>query len=94
MPSLEIAHIREQGQDMVIAPLDDSFHHKTSGQQQDTVAQIQVASSSAGLRGTVVVVWENPSGGMNFIAPRQWHPFFRSISLGWVARNVNKTLSW
>lgn len=61
MTSLKIAHIREQGQDMIIAPLAGSFEHKSAAEQSAAVNEIQVAARSAGLRGNVVVFW--PSGG-------------------------------
>ncbi len=94
MPKLDIAHIREQGQDMIIAPLDDSFNQKSPSQQEAAVRQIQLAARSAGLNGTAVAVWEDSSGRMKFIAPPQWHSFFRSINIGWVLQNVNRSLSW
>jgi len=94
MPKLDVAHVREQGQDMIIVPLDDNFDTKSSSQQNAAVAQIKIAAQSAGLRGEVVVVWEGGSGRMMFIAPKPWHPFFRSTSLGWVMQNVNRSLSW
>jgi hypothetical protein len=93
MTQIDVAHIHEQGQDMIIAPLDGSFDHKTSQQQQAVVAQIQIAANGAGLKGTAAVVW--PSGrSMKFIAPQPWHPFFRSIDMRWVMANVNHSLTW
>ncbi|MFK3663917.1 hypothetical protein ACI2JN_01485 [Ochrobactrum teleogrylli] len=93
MTSLKIAHIREQGQDMIIAPLAGSFEHKTAAEQSAAVNEIQVAARSAGLRGTVVVFW--PSGGrMKFIGPRPWHTFLRSLSMQHIQMNLNRTLSW
>lgn len=94
MTTLDIAHIQRQGQNMIIVPLDDSFDHKTSSQQQASIAAIQRAAIGARLAGTVVPVWEAADGRMKFIAPRPWHPFFQSIELSWVFANVNKTLSW
>ncbi|MBB4272802.1 hypothetical protein [Rhizobium mongolense] len=94
MPKLDVAHIRKQGQDMVIVPLDDDFDQKTPGQQNAAVNQIQLAAGGADLAGQVVVVWEGSSGRMKFIAPKPWHPFFRSIDLRWVLHNVNKSISW
>ncbi|MER8921687.1 hypothetical protein [Mesorhizobium sp. M0802] len=76
MTKLKIAHIHEQGQDMIIAPLDGSFDHKTSSQQQALIAEIQLAAGSAGLKGTVVPVWIAGSGKIKFIAPGPWHSFF------------------
>jgi len=93
MTTLNVAHIREQGQDMIIAPLDGSFEHKTSAQQAAAIEQIQLAANSAGLRGTVVAIW--PVGGRTkFIGPRPWHPFLRGLSLQQVMANVNRNLTW
>ncbi|MER9392204.1 MULTISPECIES: hypothetical protein [unclassified Mesorhizobium] len=94
MTTLKIAHIREQGQDMIIAPLDSSFDHKTSSQQQAAIAEIQLAAGGAGLKGTVVPVWIASAGKMKFIAPDPWHPFFQGINMKWVQANLNKTLTW
>ncbi|MDK4715881.1 hypothetical protein [Rhizobium sp. CNPSo 4039] len=93
MPTLKIAHIREQGQDMIIVPLDTSFEHKSQDDQNDAVDEIQVAAQSAGLRGTVVVVWTS-GGRMRFIGPQPWHPFLRSLSMNSIRASLNRTLSW
>lgn len=93
MPTFDVAHLNQQGQDMVIVPLDSSFGHKSSGEQADITDELQQRSSQAGLRGTVVPVWES-GGRFNFIAPRPWHPFFKSIGMHHVARNINRSLSW
>jgi hypothetical protein len=94
MPKLDVAHVREQGQDMIIVPLDDNFDQKSSSQQNAAVNQIQIAARSAGLAGRVVAIWESSGGRVKLIAPPQWHAFFRDIDLGWVMRNVNKSISW
>ena len=94
MATLDIAHIHEQGQDMIIAPLDSSFEYKSSQQQHAAVGQLQAAATSAGLRGKVVVVWQTSGGRMKFIAPPPWHPFFRSIDIHWVMANLNRSLTW
>ena len=93
MTTLKVAHIREQGQDMIIVPLDGSFDRKSEDDQLDAIDEIQAAASSAGLRGTVAVVW--PSGGrMKFIGPQPWHPFLRSLNMQVVQRMLNRTLTW
>jgi hypothetical protein len=93
MPNIKVAHLREQGQDMVIVPLDRDFGYKSEREQREVITELQIRSASAGLKGTVVPVWES-SGRMAFIAPPPWHPFFRSISLPLVYNNLNKELSW
>jgi len=93
MAEYEVAHVREQGQDMIVIPLKPEFGLKTRAEQTEIVAQLQSAANSAGLRGTVVVVWSAGHNRTAFIAPRPWHPFFRSITLQWVAANINRRLT-
>jgi len=93
MTTLKVAHVREQGIDLIICPLDDSFDHKGADDQRRAVSEIQLRSRSAGLAGTVVPVW-NSGGRMAFLAPTNWHAFFQSISIEWVWSNVNRQLSW
>lgn len=94
MPSVQIAHLREQGQDMVIVPLDRSFANKTTQQQQGAIAELQARSMAAGLKGRVVPVWDAGGGRMGFIAPQNWHPFFKSIDLHGVMASLNRELHW
>lgn len=92
MAQYRIAHLREQGQDMIIVPLDNSFDRKPQTEQEEIIDSLQMYARSAGLAGTVVPVWES-GGRMMFIAPRPWHPFFQSLSLRAVFANINKTLT-
>lgn len=94
MPTLQIAHIKEQGVDLIIAPLDPDFGHKRQTEQQAAISEIQFRSNQAGLAGTVVPVWDSGGGRMAFIAPRNWHPFFRGLSLQAVWGSVNRKLTW
>jgi hypothetical protein len=94
MPHFKIAHLRQQGQDMIIVPLDSSFGNKNSDDQQEIMSDLQMHARAAGLAGTVVPVWDGGGGRMKFIAPRPWHPFFTSLNLRSVSSNINKELSW
>lgn len=93
MPRFEIAHLRQQGQDMIIVPLEESFGSKPSSEQHEIVSELQMRARSAGLAGKVVPVWGNRRR-MSFIAPPPWHPFFKSISWGVISANLNKVLHW
>ena len=93
MPQFELAHVKEQGVNLVVVPLDSSFGHKTQSDQQAAIAELQARSTNAGLAGTVVPVWDSGGGRMAFIAPPNWHSFFKSIDLRWVGLNINKNLS-
>jgi hypothetical protein len=94
MPRFKIAHILEQGQNVIIVPLDSGFGRKVSSEQQAIAAELQLRSESAGLAGRVVPVWNNGGGRMGFFAPDNWHAFFASINLRWVFANLNRELYW
>lgn len=94
MPRFRVAHLHDQGQDMIIVPLESNFGSQPANDQQAAIADIQLHARGAGLAGTVVPVWDNGGGRMAFIAPRQWHPFFSSISLRFVAANINREIYW
>lgn len=93
MPTFKIAHLRQQGQDMIIVPLESSFGNKSNDDQHAGIAKLQARARGAGLAGTIVPVWES-GGRISFIAPTPWHPLFKSLSMVGVMRNINKEPSW
>lgn len=93
MPSVQVAHIREQGIDLIIVPLADAFDYQTDEQRSQEVSELQLRATAAGLRGTVVPVWRS-GGSMKFIAPQNWHPYFRGLSLPAVRASLNREISW
>ena len=94
MSHIKVAHIRQQGVDLIIVPFDRQFGSKSRLDQNSVISQLQLIARSAGLAGTVVPVWDHGSGRMAFIAPTNWQRFFQSISLSWMWANVNRELSW
>ena len=94
MPTFQLAHIREQGIDLIIVPLNHDFEWKTDDERDAIIAELQMRTTSAGLAGQVVPIWDSGGGRTSFIAPQNWHPFFRSISLSYVYRCLNRTLTW
>lgn len=93
MPKFQVAHIREQGQQIIIVVVADDFHHRASIEQNEAWRAIQRCASGAGLAGTVALVWDAGGGRMGFLAPDAWQPFFRSLNLAVVARNINRQLT-
>ena len=69
MPDFDIAHLREQGVDLIIIPLDRSFEYKTSREQIAIRMSLQICAHSAGLAGTIVPVWDGGFGRLHFLAP-------------------------
>jgi hypothetical protein len=94
MPTFQVAHIKQQGVNLIIIPLDSSFGSKVTSDQHAIVAQLQARARSAGMAGTVVPAWDSGGGRFAFLAPRNWHSFFESLTLETVARNINKKLFW
>ena len=94
MPRFKVAHIKEQGIDLIIIPLDSAFRTKSREQQDEVTLELQKRADAAGLAGTVVPVWDAGGGRMAFIAPQRWHPYFKGIDLAFVAANYNRELFW
>lgn len=91
MTTYKIAHIHEQGQDLIIIPLSNQFEQTAEEEKARLAVYLQGCSSSAGLRGHVVLVW--PAGSqMKFLAPPPWHPFIRSLTLPAIYRMLNREL--
>lgn len=92
MTTFDIAHVKEQGINLIIVPLASSFGSKPSIAQRQIINGLETAARTAGLAGTVVPIW--PTGhGHQFIAPQNWHPFFKSISWQQVMASINKRLT-
>jgi len=93
MNKFKVAHLREQGVDLIIIPLEREFGHKSQSDQNDISQSLQICASSAGLAGTVVPVWDAGGGRMGFLSPQNFHPYFRSINLQFVMMNANRELT-
>lgn len=93
MPQFDVAHIREQGVDLIIVPLKSAFGQMSEQEQLEQIDAMQLAASSAGLAGTVVPVWTMGNRTV-FIAPQSWHPFFKSVTWETLVASVNRRISW
>lgn len=73
MATFEVAHINEQGVNVVVVFVDPSVAHKSPQEQNAIAATLQQCAQSAHLAGNVAMVW--PGG---FWAPKKQHAFFAS----------------
>jgi hypothetical protein len=94
MPRYKAVHVKEQGVDLIIVPLDSSFGSKGTQVQQEIAKNLQLHAEEAKLAGTVVPVWLDSSGRMGFLAPQRWHPFFASLNYNQVLTNLNVEIFW
>ena len=93
MPSIPVANLHEQGQDMVIVIMDPGFVRASPTQQEAAIGQLQRLATTCGLKGTVAMVWD-AGGKMNYLAPQLWHEFFASITLDDVRQRLNAEIRW
>ena len=93
MPSIAVANLTEQSQDMVIVIMDKAFAQANPNLQEATIGQLQTRSNACGLKGTVALVWD-AGGRMDYLIPEPWHDFFRSITLDDVRQRLNAEIRW
>lgn len=93
MPTFQVAHLRRDGQDVIIVPVDRFFGVRSSAEQARIQEAFQRSAVAADMPGVVVLVWEDASGRMAFRAPPPWHVFFESIDMVYVATGLNGSLS-
>ena len=94
MPTYKVAHVREQGQDMIIFPLASAFGNLPLSDQEEELVHLQAGAHAAGLAGYAVAIWQDSSGGTRFLGPTKWHSFLESLSYQMAWANVNKEISW
>jgi len=93
MPSIPVAQLNEQGQDMVVVIMDPRFAQASPTQQEATIGQLQQRSDACGLKGTIALVWD-AGGRMDYLIPQPWHDFFRSLTLDDVRARINAEIRW
>ena len=86
MATFDVAHINEQGQNIIIVLVS----HQLTPMQERT---LQLCANTAGLAGVVVPVWPHGMGMFGFSAPIQWHSYFRSLFWEDILMNVNTRLT-
>jgi len=93
MEKFQVAYFNEQGVDLIVIFLDCSFGNKSQEDQSEIIGALQLCANSAGLRGTVVPVWRT-GNSYGFIAPPNWHPFFKSPNIyRTLVANINRELT-
>jgi hypothetical protein len=89
--TFEVAHIREQGENVILIVVSPSFGSRSSSAQAATHTALEIAAHRAGLAGGVALVWDNGGRVMTY-GPRQWAGYLQGLSWPYIAANVNRTL--
>src|SRR3954468_13521427 len=93
MPTFQVAHLRRDGQDVIIVPVDRSFGKRSPGEQARIQEAFQRSAAAVDMAGVGVPVWEDSTGRMAFRAPPPWHDFLKTIDMVYVATALNRSLS-
>jgi hypothetical protein len=88
MQEFNVAHINEQGVDLIIVFLDQKVAGFSPAQLEEIAERLTVCARSVNWRGFVALVW--PGG---FWAQKNQHAFFASAPYNLLASQVNKTLT-
>ena len=93
MEKFQVAYFNEQGVDLIVIFLNESFGRKTQHEQSEIVDALQLCATAAGLQGTVVPIW-SVGNSYRFIAPPNWHAFFKSPNIyPTLVANINRELT-
>lgn len=93
MPDYDVAHLCEQGQDMLLFPLDGTIHNRSDREKADVLDELERRAHAAGLAGRAAILWDYGGSGYSY-GPREWQSFLQSIDTGWVWQQVNRNISW
>ncbi|MDR3448978.1 MAG: hypothetical protein P4M15_04390 [Alphaproteobacteria bacterium] len=93
MPTYKVASLQDQGQDMLIVPVDSSFTKGRPADIEARIAELQTAAVTAGLKGLIALVWADGER-MAYLAPQPWHAFFHTLSMPIVEARLNAEISW
>jgi hypothetical protein len=94
MPHFRVAHVKHGGLDLIIVPMNPAFGRLSKAAQVEAMKEIQEQAAKAQLAGAVVPVWESRPGRLAFLAPANWHPFFKALTVGRLLELLNRELSW
>lgn len=93
MPTLKVAAVNIHGEDVVIAPVSNSFLAKSDARKIEANDAILFAAHRAGLKGGLVLVWEH-DGFAEFWAHHHHMKLVNHLNLRWIHKNLNAKLSW
>lgn len=88
MQRFKVAHIHEQGEDLVIVFVADQLEFFSADQKNQILGAVQLCSRSAGLRGTVALLWSR-----GVWCEKRLHRFFSSVPFEILYSNINKELT-
>jgi len=93
MHSIQVAHVRIQGNEFVFVPLSGSMGGVSAADQQAVLKQLRDICHGFGLNGEVVPVWQGATG-VGYLADSRFHGVLSKVLTMTVVRsNLNKKVS-
>jgi class 3 adenylate cyclase len=93
MNSVQVAHVRIQGNEFVFVPFSPLMANVSAADQQNLLKQMREICRGFGLNGEVVVVWQGPSG-LGYLADSRYHGVLSKVlNMTVVRSNLNKKVS-
>jgi hypothetical protein len=93
MNSVQVAHVRIQGNEFVFVPFSPRMASVGTADQQNLLKQMREICHGFGLNGEVVVVWQGPSG-LGYLADSRYHGVLSKVlNMTVVRSNLNKKVS-
>ena len=92
MKDFEVACLNIHDVNLIIVFL-DAGSDLAAQERRELYTALQASARSAGLAGSVVLVWRDTLGGTSFMAPPHQHPFFQIMSYDQLHAQVNRTLT-
>jgi len=87
-----VAHVNRKGADLIFIPLESGIGQRPAAEQAELLRMLQHCAKSAGLKGTVVLVWDK-GGTTGLLAERTVHPHIQGTTLAFVESNINRELT-
>lgn len=94
MPSYKLAEMYAPGVNLLVVPISSDSGFETDLERREIRDEIQARAATAGLSGTVILVWKKAFGNMEFLAPPNLHSEIANTSFEQIEAAVNTTLSW
>lgn len=93
MNSIQVAHVRIQGNEFVFVPLAPVMAGVAPADQQGLLKQLREICHGFGLNGEVVAVWQG-SAGLGYLADSRYHGVLSKVlTMAVVRSNLNKKVS-
>jgi len=88
----KIAHIREQGKDVILIPITNVNNELTNEKLNEIRRIFQTHAIQTKLSGDVCLVWEF-NNKLCFLAPNQWKAFCTSLNMRIIKQYLNQEMT-